>query len=576
MKIYAGVSEFTPTTDDIDNVMLLRQMVSDLDELEEEPKRGSDIQSVIDAYNRGDSFLPLSATQHESLEIFNDILENTEPLDFTILAYANDIKKLKLIQKLRIKIHDENLSDKARFSTVRTLNRMIPKPQQEYILVVEELARLMKVHEELVSIFPDGVLRYYTKANKCWKELNKVSLSVLLAEFATKCGIERLDSYDEKNIEKMRRQFVNVATVIKPDNDEHEVGIVRINLNNGVYIISEEFRGLIPHDPSFHFKYVLDFDYDPEATAPMYLKFIEQVQEEKEARMVMSESVALALTKLNLHKCLLLIGSGANGKSTWVDVITGVLGVDNVCSFTLSNIASDRSDSVYARAALPDYLINMVTEMDPNGCNPEIVKTLIAREPIQARHPYGRPFIIRNYATMIFCANSLPTSSDTSPGWYRRWSVLDFLYKVPDGQIDLDLARKIIVNERAGVFNWILEGVERLLANKGFTFSPKIDKATKKFMVESDKVALFLDANGYHKSTNYVIGKEIYTEFSTFCTDSGLKGLSNIRFYKRLEDLGYTVKRHSTNNAIWVYATTSHRQAIEEGLAKTTSFLGLN
>lgn len=564
MSLYMGADDFTPTIEDLETDQLIHDINDTLTHLEENPKRGTDIQAVIDAFNSGESFLPQSATQEASLGIFRDILESVQPLDFMILAYANNIEKLQEIQKLKADILNQKLDKKVRLAAGRRLNRLHPKPNQQYIIVIEELARLMKVHQEIVSIFPDGALRYYTNAHKCWKELNEVSLRVLLAEFATRCGIDRLDAYDEKNIEKMRRQFVNVATVIESDKEQDEKGVVRINLNNGVYVISEQFRGLIPHDPSFHFKYVLDFDYDPEATAPKYLKFLEQVQEEKEARMVMSEAVALALTKLNLHKCLLLIGSGKNGKSTWVDIITGVLGIDNVCSYTLSNIASDRSDSVYARAALPEYLINMVTEMDPNGCNPETVKTLIAREPIQARHPYGRPFIIRNYATMIFCANSLPSSSDTSPGWYRRWSVLNFLYTVPSDQIDLDLARKIIANERAGVFNWILEGVERLLENKAFTFSPKIDQATKKFMIESDKVALFLDSKGYQTSTNHITGVEMYKEFSTFCTDSGLKGLSSIRFYKRLEDLGYTIKRQATDNATWVYATNKHHQKVAE------------
>lgn len=544
---------------------------------EYKPLRGSNINEVIAAYNAGRPMIAKSDSQKFAIEKFKPILEYVQELDFLILAYAENPKTLQRIQMLRKEETDYDLNQEERKDAGIGLKAFEPKDKQKLIMVIEELIRVMRILKIEVKIFSDGCTRYYSPEFKYWKLLEPVMRSTLFSEFAMRCGLPRLVAYDEKSVKTMESQFVNVATVIPQEEDESQENIIRINLKNGVYLISKDFRGLVPHDPSFNFKYVLKFDYDPEAQAPRFMQFLNEVQEEKEAQMVMSESVALALTKLNLHKCLLLVGEGLNGKSVFVDVITGVLGRDNVCSYSLSSLASDRQDATYNRAIMNEYLINMVTEMDAKDCNPEIVKTLIARESVLARLPFGKPFTIRDYATMIFCCNTLPRSSDISPGYFRRWMILYFLYQVPEDKIELDLAEKIIKNEKAGVFNWILEGVERLLQNNNFTCSPKIDKATKRFRIESDIVALFLEMNSYKKSDTHILGPEMYAGFVQFCEDNGInRKCTRIQFYKRLENLGFEIKRHATDNATWVYATTSHRQAIEEGLAKTTSFLGLN
>lgn len=531
----------------------------------EKPLRGSNINEVIAAYNAGRPMITKSNSQQFAIDKFEPILAYAQELDFLTLAYADNPKKLKKIQALRIDIQDFGLSDDDRRDARNELRSLEPKDKHKLIVAIEELIRVMSILKIEVKIFPDGCTRYYSPEFKYWKLLEPVMRSTLFSEFAMRCGLPRLIAYDEKSVKTMELQFANVATVIPEDKDESQEHIIRINLNNGVYVISKDFRWLVPHDPNFNFKYVLKFDYDPEAKAPRFMQFLDEVQEEKEAPLVMSEAVALALTKLNLHKCLLLVGEGLNGKTVFVDVITGVLGRDNVCSYSLSSLASDRQDATYTRAVMNEYLINMVTEMDAKDCNPEIVKTLIARESVSARLPFGKPFTIRDYATMIFCCNALPRTSDISPGYFRRWMALYFLRTIPEDKIELDLAERIIATEKAGVFNWILEGVERLLQNKNFTFSPKIDKATKRFRIESDIVALFLEMNGYKKSDSHIVVSEMYADFVKFCDDNGIsRKCTRILFYKRLETQGLEVKRHATNNDTWVYATNKHHQTAAE------------
>lgn len=68
-----------------------------------------------------------------------------------------------------------------------------------------------------------------------------------------------------------------------------------------------------------------------------------------------------------------------------------------------------------------------------------------------------------------------------------------------------NLAREIIEEELSGVFNWVLEGLKRILEpnRKGFTYSKHIDNTNKRIERNSNSVALFMcDENLQPSSEN--------------------------------------------------------------------------
>ena len=71
-----------------------------------------------------------------------------------------------------------------------------------------------------------------------------------------------------------------------------------------------------------------------------------------------------------------------------------------------------------------------------------------------------------NYAKLIFNCDSLPSEVEQTLGFYRRWLIIYFDQIIPEKEQDKQLAKKIIESELSGVFNWVLEGLERLLEQK--------------------------------------------------------------------------------------------------------------
>lgn len=81
-----------------------------------------------------------------------------------------------------------------------------------------------------------------------------------------------------------------------------------------------------------------------------------------------------------------------------------------------------------------------------------------------------------------------------------------------------NLAREIIEEELSGVFNWVLEGLKRILEpnRKGFTYSKHIDNTNKRIERNSNSVALFMcDENLQPSSEKHEEAKTLYDRYKT-------------------------------------------------------------
>jgi putative DNA primase/helicase len=81
----------------------------------------------------------------------------------------------------------------------------------------------------------------------------------------------------------------------------------------------------------------------------------------------------------------------------------------------------------------------------------------------------GNHFILKQYAKLIFNCNELPKDVEHTNAYFRRFLIIPFDVTIPPHEQDKNLHTKIIENELSGVFNWVLEGLNRLLEQKRFS-----------------------------------------------------------------------------------------------------------
>lgn len=389
----------------------------------------------------------------------------------------------------------------------------------------------------------DGIIYCYN--GMYWVKVQEDEMKLFIHSAVNVLGGSNAGRRHYKWKEDVYRQFISEALFVHKEKTE---GQTLINLRNGTFEITAEHQSLREYRAEDFLRYRLDFDYDPQATAPMFQKFLDRVLPDKDCQAVLSECMGYIFTKgLKLEKVLLLTGTGANGKSTFFTIATAIFGQDNVSSFSLQELTKGQ----YQRAELQDVIVNFCSEIS-GKMETAVFKQLASGEPVSARHIFGRPFTMTDYAKMVFLCNELPWQIEQTDAFFRRFIIIPFEQTIPEEERDPDLANKIIASERSGVFNWMLDGLKRLLKNKRFTDSEVIKRQIEQFRYERDTVAVFLDQENYVPSNE----KEeklsvLYEKYSRYCRGTGLWSVSTVAFAKRLRVYGYRIVRKSQGNFVY-------------------------
>lgn len=374
-----------------------------------------------------------------------------------------------------------------------------------------------------------------------WYYLEKDKIQTFLGEASQKMGVNEFKARNYKFREELFKQFLALAHLPKP---EQSKDAVYINLKNGTFEITPTSTRLKPFNPDDFITYQLPFEYNHEAKAPLFQEYLDKVLPDPDLQKILSEYLGYIFIRsktLKLEKTLILFGSGANGKSVFYEVVRSLLGEQNISEYSLQSLTND---SGYQRAMIANKLVNYASEI--NGkLEASIFKQIVSGEPVEARLPYGDPFIISDYAKLIFNCNELPKDVELTRAYFRRFLIVPFDVTIPEHEQDTQLAKKIIDTELSGVFNWVLTGLNRLLEQKKFTESKKSRDALTQYEKESDSVKLFIDEMGYKPSPydSIDIRNELYPAYRSFCLNNGYTPIQGPNFRKRLTSSCILVKR---------------------------------
>jgi len=486
-------------------------------------------------------------------EILMLLLEKVEPVDFEALAFPqleNMNTELKALEA-KLSSPDGSLKgdskDQERYKAlIKQIDKLKLTEKHLIILPVEQVVMLA---EEYNWGLCKNLAFVYIYNGAYWTKVEPQVLQKFLGESAEKMGAGKWRSrYFEYRI-KIEKQFICTAYLPTP---EPQKNAVLINLKNGTFEVTPEGTRLRPFNREDFMTYQLPFDYNPKATAPLFEKFLNHVLPDLDRQSVLAEFLGYIFVRteyLKLEKALLLYGTGANGKSVFYDIVNALLGAENVSSYTLENLTQKEG---YYRAMISDKLVNYASEISDRA-NAAYVKQLASGEDTDGRLPYGEPFIVKNYAKLIFNLNQLPRDVEHTFAYFRRLLIVHFEVTIPEADQDKQLAKKIIETELSGVFNWVLVGLDRILKNRAFTDSIAINQAREEYATNSDNVKLFLIDNNYKSDPeNWVLIKDLYLTYRTYCTEDGCKPLSKHNFMKRLKALKIIIEKRNVGNVAFI------------------------
>ena len=475
-------------------------------------------------------------------DILQRLLNQFAKVDFNNIAFP---------EREGLLLESKNLKEKGEAEGVDALEekikKMVAKEKHKIIIVIEQVEKLAK--ENNWGLCKNDAFTYlYNGAY--WDAFEDEVLQSFFGQAAEKMG---LSSYDARYFEfriKLLKQFLATAHLPKP---QPPPDTVLFNLKNGTFEISAQGNRLRKPDRKDFITYQLPFDYNPNAKAPIFQKYLNTVLPDISRQYILSEYLAYLFIKpntLKLEKTLLLYGSGANGKSVFFEVVNALLGGNaNVSNYSLQSLTNDNG---YYRAMLANKLVNYASEI--NGkLEASIFKLLVSGEPVEARLPYGKPFVLYDYAKLIFNCNELPKDVEQTNAYFRRFLIIPFDVTIPEAEQDKELSKKIIDNELSGVFNWVLEGLKRLLSQKKFTESEAVNKQLNDYKLQSDSVRMFIEDEGYENATSeFRPLQDVFSLYKIYCNQNGYFHCSIQTFSSRLKNIGFFIEKKMTGRIIYL------------------------
>lgn len=316
----------------------------------------------------------------------------------------------------------------------------------------------------------------------------------------------------------------------------------RVNFKNGV--LDTKTGDFMPHSPERGFRYVLGFDYDPAATCPLYDAMLGRITSgNKQIEQVLDEAGGFSIITgpYYPHKAIVLVGDGANGKSTWLNILAAVAGEGNSTGITLLDLQRDEG----YRQMLDGKLYNVSEETSVKSfADSSMFKRLVGGSVIQVRKLYHPAYEIINRAKILITCNELPTSYDSTHGFARRLIVIPFNRKFDknDPEFDPDLEEKIKANELAGVFNRLYAAYKLLAKNRHFTECEIVTAKLEEYALEIDNVKNWVKENVTYFSngsmdTKFITISDMYSAYKIRTEMGGHKPVNVTVFGKRLKTL---------------------------------------
>ncbi|OIO04653.1 MAG: hypothetical protein AUJ52_14815 [Elusimicrobia bacterium CG1_02_63_36] len=306
-----------------------------------------------------------------------------------------------------------------------------------------------------------------------------------------------------------------------------------INLENGM--LNWRTGELRPHSKNYLSTFRIHAAYSPEARCPVVERFLPEVFPE-DALPLAEEMLGYLLLPTTRHqKAFMLLGAGANGKSTFLNAVEALLGYENISHVALQ----DMSDNRFAAAELLGKLANIYPDLPAKALEKsDVFKAVVTGDMIKAERKFQHPFDLRPYSRLLFSANELPPSRDLTPGFFRRWLIIPFPNRFEGQKADRGLSAKLVTPEaRSAWLNRALAGLRRLEAQAGFTESSSVSAATEKYRRQCDNVYEFIEERLRVVQGHTLAKAETYEAYKAWAAEIGVPHpVSQKTFNKRLSE----------------------------------------
>ena len=309
------------------------------------------------------------------------------------------------------------------------------------------------------------------------------------------------------NINDVAKRIQNYSIV--DENEFFKQPKDKLCIKNGV--IDLKTKELIPFENIANNEYhhiKLPWRYNKKAKATKFLKFLKEIISEKDIK-TLQEFIGFCLVKgYPKQNFLVFLGSGRNGKSTLLNILTHFFGFSNVTGLSISAFSDTNEDS-FMFNGLQNKLVSIAGDAGNKPISGDGLKKLTGEDVIFINRKFREPLNLVNFTKFITSYNEMPKIIDLTDGFWRRLLFIKFQYKFYtstefnkleeksqfDKAADNSIQNEIINDETEfeGILNWALEGLDRLETQNGFTTLGTTEEIKNRLRRESNSFLAFFE-----------------------------------------------------------------------------------
>ena len=324
-----------------------------------------------------------------------------------------------------------------------------------------------------------------------------------------------------------------------------------IAFKNGIYDIANDV--MVPPSANLILTNRIEHNFNPAAYSELMDSTLNKLAcQDKDIRALLEECVGYCFYRRNeLGKAFILTGDKSNGKSTFLDVVTAILGEDNISTLDIKELGDRFSTSM-----MFGKLANIADDIGDDflqGTQVSVFKKVVTGNRIKAERKGQDPFEFAPYVKILASANEIPRMKDKTGAVLRRLVIIPFnaTFSKDDPDFDPYIKTKLSKPEPLEYLIALgVKGLDRVLHNKGFTVPTLVQEQLDEYEESNNPIIAFLKDVELSELENEPTS-DVYRRYNLFCTENSLQAMSAIAFTKQLcRRCGFTLTRKRVDGEI--------------------------
>jgi P4 family phage/plasmid primase-like protien len=245
-----------------------------------------------------------------------------------------------------------------------------------------------------------------------------------------------------------------------------------------------------------------------------------------------------------INRLFCFIGGGMNGKSKFLELLRRFIGVENCCTTELDTLLISR----FEITRLHKKLVCMMGETNFNEISKtSILKKLTGGDLIGFEYKNKNPFDEQNYAKILIATNNLPSTTDKTMGFYRRWMIIDFPNKFSEAKNILD---DIPLEEYECLALKCCAILKDILTNRKFTNEGSVEDRMEKYEAKSNFLEKFIKETTREDMDGYITKNDFFKKFTEWSKEHKHREMSETSVGMAMKKLGIETDKRYFN---WLF-----------------------